>query len=64
MPHMDGVSATQLIREVHPDVPVVAMTSNIRPEDISHYFNWSKYFFTRFLFSSLKHLEAPIADMI
>lgn len=41
MPHMDGVSATQLIREVHPDVPVVAMTSNIRPEDISHYFNWS-----------------------
>ena len=43
MPHMDGVSATQLIREVHPDVPVVAMTSNIRPEDISHYFNWSEY---------------------
>lgn len=43
MPHMDGVSATQLIREVHPDVPVVAMTSNIRPEDISHYFNWSQY---------------------
>ncbi|GJC77599.1 transcription factor SKN7 [Colletotrichum liriopes] len=41
MPQMDGVSATQLIREVHPDVPVVAMTSNIRPEDISHYFNWS-----------------------
>lgn len=43
MPQMDGVSATQLIREVHPDVPVVAMTSNIRPEDISHYFNWSKF---------------------
>lgn len=42
MPHMDGVSATQLIREVHPDVPVIAMTSNIRPEDISHYFNWSE----------------------
>ncbi|KXH61289.1 HSF-type DNA-binding protein [Colletotrichum salicis] len=41
MPQMDGVSATQLIRELHPDVPVVAMTSNIRPEDISHYFNWS-----------------------
>lgn len=43
MPHMDGVSATQLIREVQHDVPVVAMTSNIRPEDISHYFNWSQY---------------------
>ncbi|KAH6649602.1 HSF-type DNA-binding-domain-containing protein [Chaetomium tenue] len=40
MPRMDGVSATAMIRMVVPQVPMVAMTSNIRQEDIATYFQF------------------------
>jgi osomolarity two-component system response regulator SKN7 len=42
MPNLDGVSATAMIRVVAPHVPVVAMTSNIRQEDIATYFQFGK----------------------
>ena len=38
MPNLDGVSATHLIRQFD-QTPIVAMTSNIRSDDISMYFN-------------------------
>ncbi|KAG9250576.1 stress response regulator [Emericellopsis atlantica] len=38
MPHLDGVSATMYIRQTHPAIPVIAMTSNIRPEEVNGYF--------------------------
>lgn len=40
MPVFDGVSATACIRIASPRVPIVAMTSNIRSEDIATYFHW------------------------
>ncbi|RFU24135.1 hypothetical protein B7463_g12196, partial [Scytalidium lignicola] len=40
MPHLDGVSATSLIREVRPDIPIIAMTSNIRADEIDLYFRY------------------------
>ncbi|KAK3376003.1 response regulator-like protein [Lasiosphaeria ovina] len=40
MPHLDGVSATAMIRMVAPRIPIIAMTSNIRQEDIQTYFNF------------------------
>lgn len=38
MPNLDGVSACHLIRQVD-RTPIIAMTSNIRSDDISMYFN-------------------------
>ncbi|KAI9745964.1 MAG: kinase-regulated stress-responsive transcription factor skn7 [Claussenomyces sp. TS43310] len=40
MPHLDGVSATVCIREINPTIPIVAMTSNIRADDIDMYFRY------------------------
>jgi len=40
MPHLDGVSATVCIREARPHVPIIAMTSNIRADDIDMYFRY------------------------
>jgi len=40
MPHLDGVSATVCIREVRPHIPIIAMTSNIRADDIDMYFRY------------------------
>ncbi|KAK3305529.1 HSF-type DNA-binding-domain-containing protein [Chaetomium strumarium] len=40
MPNLDGVSATAMIRMASPEVPVVAMTSNIRQDDIQTYFQF------------------------
>lgn len=37
MPNLDGVSACHLIRQYH-NTPIIAMTSNIRSDDISMYF--------------------------
>lgn len=37
MPNLDGVSATHLIRQFD-STPIIAMTSNIRSDDISMYF--------------------------
>jgi osomolarity two-component system response regulator SKN7 len=39
MPTLDGVSATHLIRQSDTTIPIIAMTSNIRSDDISLYFN-------------------------
>lgn len=38
MPHLDGVSATVCIKDIHPHIPIIAMTSNIRADDIHMYF--------------------------
>lgn len=43
MPNLDGVSATHLIRQFD-NTPIVAMTSNIRSDDISMYFQHGKWF--------------------
>ncbi|KAI0017105.1 HSF-type DNA-binding-domain-containing protein [Xylariomycetidae sp. FL0641] len=40
MPQLDGVSATAMIREVQPNTPIVAMTSNINQQDLEMYFHW------------------------
>ncbi|KAI1762302.1 HSF-type DNA-binding-domain-containing protein [Hypoxylon sp. FL1150] len=40
MPQLDGVSATAMIREVQPNTPIIAMTSNINQQDIEMYFHW------------------------
>lgn len=40
MPHLDGVSATVCIREIRPHIPIIAMTSNIRADDIDMYFRY------------------------
>jgi CheY-like chemotaxis protein len=37
MPGLDGASATDLIRQAAPTIPVIAMTSNIKPEDVQWY---------------------------
>ncbi|KAI0594207.1 HSF-type DNA-binding-domain-containing protein [Biscogniauxia sp. FL1348] len=40
MPQLDGVSATAMIREVQPNTPIIAMTSNINQQDLESYFHW------------------------
>ena len=42
MPNLDGVSATHLIRQFD-STPIVAMTSNIRSDDIAMYFQHGKF---------------------
>jgi osomolarity two-component system, response regulator SKN7 len=42
MPQLDGVSATAMIREVQPRIPIIAMTSNINQQDLDMYFHWGK----------------------
>ncbi|PBP20852.1 response regulator, partial [Diplocarpon rosae] len=43
MPHLDGVSATVCIREMTPQIPIIAMTSNIRADDIDMYFRYGEF---------------------
>lgn len=43
MPQLDGVSATAMIREVMPNVPIIAMTSNINQQDLEMYFHWGMF---------------------
>ena len=40
MPNLDGVSATVCIKETRPNIPIIAMTSNIRADDIDMYFRY------------------------
>lgn len=40
MPHLDGISAASCIRGVAPAIPIIAMTSNIRADDIDMYFRY------------------------
>lgn len=42
MPHLDGVSATVCIREIRANIPIIAMTSNIRTDDIEMYFRYGQ----------------------
>lgn len=42
MPRLDGVSATAMIRDVAPRIPIIAMTSNINQQDLEMYFHWGK----------------------
>lgn len=42
MPNLDGVSATVCIRDLKPVIPIIAMTSNIRADDIDMYFRYGK----------------------
>lgn len=44
MPNLDGVSATHLVRQFDNTTPIIAMTSNIRSDDISMYFQHGKLF--------------------
>ena len=39
MPNLDGVSATNMIRQFDVATPIISMTSNIRSSDIMQYFN-------------------------
>jgi osomolarity two-component system, response regulator SKN7 len=39
MPNMDGISATNMIRQFDNATPIISMTSNIHYDDIMHYFN-------------------------
>lgn len=45
MPNLDGVSACHLIRQFD-RTPIIAMTSNIRSDDIQMYFQHGKHFST------------------
>ena len=38
MPNLDGCSASALIRQFNGGTPIIAMTSNIRRDDIANYF--------------------------
>ncbi|SPO05210.1 related to SKN7 [Cephalotrichum gorgonifer] len=40
MPHLDGVRATARIRNWLPQAPIVAMTSNIRQDEVAIYFQY------------------------
>ena len=42
MPRLDGVSASLYIRQHCPSAAIVAMTSNIRPEEVQSYFDHGK----------------------
>ena len=45
MPNLDGVAATNLIRQFDPMTPIISMTSNSNPNDILNYFSHGKYSF-------------------
>lgn len=42
MPNCDGVSATIYIRQLNHRIPIVAMTSNIRQDEIASYYHWGE----------------------
>jgi FixJ family two-component response regulator len=39
MPKLDGVTATNMIRQFDPMTPIISMTSNSKPNDILHYYS-------------------------
>ncbi|KAF2108684.1 HSF-type DNA-binding-domain-containing protein [Lophiotrema nucula] len=71
MPNLDGVSACHLIRQFD-NTPIVAMTSNIRSDDISMYFQhgmndvlpkpFTKEGLLQMLEKHLAHLKKPLAQ--
>lgn len=42
MPNCDGVSATIYIRQLNQSIPIIAMTSNIRQDEIASYYQWGE----------------------
>ncbi|KAI0397579.1 HSF-type DNA-binding-domain-containing protein [Xylariaceae sp. FL0594] len=40
MPQLDGVSATAMIKDMQPNTPIIAMTSNINQQDLEMYYHW------------------------
>ncbi|KAF2088433.1 response regulator, partial [Saccharata proteae CBS 121410] len=73
MPNLDGVSACHLIRQFD-TTPIIAMTSNIRSDDISMYFQhegmndvlpkpFTKEGLLQMLEKHLAHLKKPVHDM-
>ncbi|KAK3208128.1 hypothetical protein GRF29_96g1480284 [Pseudopithomyces chartarum] len=72
MPNLDGVSACHLIRQFD-NTPIIAMTSNIRSDDISMYFQhgmndvlpkpFTKEGLLHMLEKHLAHLKKPIGHM-
>lgn len=43
MPKLDGVSTTMYIRQDCPSIPIVAMTSNIRSDEVNCYLEHGKF---------------------
>lgn len=37
MPNLDGVAACKLIKQLYPDIPIIALTANVMQQDIDHY---------------------------
>ncbi|KAF2195300.1 heat shock transcription factor 2 [Zopfia rhizophila CBS 207.26] len=72
MPNLDGVSACHLIRQFD-STPIIAMTSNIRSDDISMYFQhgmndvlpkpFTKEGLMQMLEKHLAHLKKPVPQM-
>ncbi|KAL1595215.1 kinase-regulated stress-responsive transcription factor skn7 [Paraconiothyrium brasiliense] len=72
MPNLDGVSACHLIRQFD-NTPIIAMTSNIRSDDISMYFQhgmndvlpkpFTKEGLLHMLEKHLAHLKKPLSHM-
>ncbi|KAF2711609.1 response regulator [Pleomassaria siparia CBS 279.74] len=73
MPNLDGVSACHLIRQFD-NTPIIAMTSNIRSDDISMYFQhgmndvlpkpFTKEGLLQMLEKHLIHLKKPVASHV
>jgi len=67
MPEMDGLDATLLIKEIDPQIPVIAMTANIMPEDVDTYIKSgmidciSKPFVLQDLWSCLLKYLTPVS---
>ncbi|KAJ2973947.1 hypothetical protein NQ176_g6315 [Zarea fungicola] len=73
MPRLDGVSASMYIRRQWPLMPIVAMTSSIRPDEVNQYFKHgingilAKPFTKEGILQSLKthlpHLLNPVSQV-
>ena len=37
MPNLDGVAACKLIKQIYPNIPIIALTANVMQKDIEHY---------------------------
>jgi CheY-like chemotaxis protein/two-component sensor histidine kinase len=37
MPNMDGIHACKIIKDLHPDIPIIALTANVMAHDIEKY---------------------------
>lgn len=60
MPKFDGVSATVYIRGLNTRVPIIAMTSNIRQEEIASYYHWGKHPSSRLVCADFGQAETDL----